>query len=278
MKLWAISDLHLSSAENRDALLDFPHHSGDWLILAGDLGERPEHLDLAFTLLGARFARLIWVPGNHELWTIPSPDGGLRGQAKYEAMLAVCRRHGVCTPEDPYPVWTGPGGPCLIAPLFLLYDYSFAPTGLDPAGAVAWAAEARIRSGDEILLSPYPRPSRVAWCHQRVAWTEKRLTTERPPGLPTILVNHFPLRQDVVDLPRIPRFSPWCGTRLTEGWHRRFDAVACVHGHLHRPATHWRDGVRFEEVSAGYPRQWLPRGRHPATALRRILPHDGAGR
>jgi hypothetical protein len=29
-----------------------------------------------------------------------------------------------------------------------------------------------------------------------------------------------------------------------------------VYGHLHIPSTRVRDGVRFEEVSLGYPRQW----------------------
>jgi hypothetical protein len=29
-----------------------------------------------------------------------------------------------------------------------------------------------------------------------------------------------------------------------------------VYGHLHQRATHMRDGVRFEEVSLGYPPDW----------------------
>ena len=42
--------------------------------------------------------------------------------------MALCREIGVITPEDPYPLWTGDGGP-LIVPLFLLYDYTFRPDG-----------------------------------------------------------------------------------------------------------------------------------------------------
>jgi hypothetical protein len=48
----------------------------------------------------------------------------------------------------------------------------------------------------------------------------------------------------------------WCGTRLTDDWHRRFDVAVVVYGHLHIPRTTWRDGVRFEEVSLGNPREW----------------------
>ena len=71
-----------------------------------------------------------------------------------------------------------------------------------------------------------------------------------------MLVNHYPLQRDHAVLPRIPRFSPWCGTRLTEGWHQRFRAVAVVYGHLHVRCSFEQDGVAFHEVSLGYPGQW----------------------
>ena len=47
-------------------------------------------------------------------------------------------------------------------------------------------------------------------------------------------------------------------------------AVAVVYGHLHIPRTTWHDGVRFEEVSLGYPRERASRRRPDAP--RRILP------
>lgn len=73
-----------------------------------------------------------------------------------------------------------------------------------------------------------------------------------------------------------PEFAQWCGTGLTADWHRRFNVAAVVYGHLHIPRTTWYDGVRFEEVSIGYPREWRKRG-HPRGLLRRILPYDGDG-
>ncbi|MGH9360727.1 MAG: metallophosphoesterase, partial [Thermoanaerobaculia bacterium] len=48
-------------------------------------------------------------------------------------------------------------------------------------------------------------------------------------------------------------------------------AKAVVYGHLHIRATQWRDGVRCEEVSLGYPQNWEP-GRGLASYLREILP------
>ncbi|MCB9672844.1 MAG: metallophosphoesterase [Alphaproteobacteria bacterium] len=271
MQLLALSDLHLAHPENRALVEALSPHPDDWLVLAGDLGEKTAHLEWAFRALGPKFARLIWVPGNHELWTPPSEPDGLRGLARYDAMVRTCREHGVLTPEDPWPTW--PEDPGLhICPLFLLYDYSFAPDGLDPSAAVAWAAKDRIRARDEELLHPDPWPTREAWCAARVARTAERL--EATPG-PKVLINHWPLRRDLVRIPRVPRYLPWCGTRATEDWHVRYDARVVVSGHLHVPATDWRDGVRFEEVSVGYPRErWDDR-----TAdlhLRCILPHPPA--
>jgi hypothetical protein len=71
-----------------------------------------------------------------------------------------------------------------------------------------------------------------------------------------VLVNHFPLRQDLIRTPRVPRFTFWCGSTLTDDWHRQFRAKVVVSGHLHVRSTDWVDSVRFEEVSLGYPRQW----------------------
>jgi hypothetical protein len=73
-----------------------------------------------------------------------------------------------------------------------------------------------------------------------------------------------------VRLGRVPRYAPWCGTRETDDWHLRYRALACVHGHLHVRATDDRDGVRFEEVSLGYPAHW-DQARGVSPYLRRIL-------
>jgi 3',5'-cyclic AMP phosphodiesterase CpdA len=273
VKLYAISDLHVGFEVNRQALQALPAHPDDWLILGGDLGESVEHLEFVLQCLLPRFARLLWVPGNHELWCLPDDPLGLRGEARYQALVKVCQRHGVLTPEDPFVEWRGPGGPCVLAPLFVLYDYSFRPSDVPLDRAVDWAAETGVVCTDEHFLHPDPYPSRVAWCEARCAASERRLAAV---GKSMILINHFPLRQELVFLPMIPRFSIWCGTTRTEDWHRRFGATVVVSGHLHIRSTRWIDGVRFEEVSLGYPRQWRPdKGVEPY--LREILPGPAPG-
>ncbi len=273
MRLWALSDLHVGHPDNRRIIDELAPRPDDWLILGGDVGETAEQLQWVITTLTPRFRRLVWVPGNHELWTVPQKDkSGLRGEAKYQQLVALCRAHGVLTPEDPYEVFDDGDRRYLIAPLFLLYDYSFCPPGLDPAGARAWAAEAGLECADEHLLHPDPYPSRQAWCAARCDETAARLQRAvLAHDGPTVLINHFPLLSEHAVLPLIPRFRIWCGTQRTRDWHRRFRAAAVVYGHLHIPGRHLVDGVRFEEVSLGYPPQWR---RHPElkTAPRQILP------
>jgi 3',5'-cyclic AMP phosphodiesterase CpdA len=214
------------------------------------------------------------VPGNHDLWTIPSNPSDPRGQAKYDRLVRICREYGVLTPEDPYVTWTGEGTRCILAPTFVLYDYTFRPDHIPVDQAVQWAAEENLLCSDEVLLHSDPFLTKSDWCHERVRLTEPRLE-EAAARAPLVIINHFPLRQDLAVLPRIPRFSIWCGTRLTEDWHLRYRAEAVVYGHLHIRATHYRDGVRFEEVSLGYPQNWTEtRGVEPY--LRQILPHPAA--
>ncbi len=272
MKLWAIADLHLRHEANRRALERLTPRRDDWLALAGDVGETEEHLRFALDVLAERFARLLWVPGNHDLWSPPSAPAGHEGEAGYLRLVEICRERGVLTPEDPFPLWPGspPDRPVRVAPLFLLYDYSFAPEGVAPERAVQWALEAETLCADEVLLKPTPYPSREAWCTARCEEAARRLAAAARDGGELVLINHWPLRRELAVLPAVPRFAVWCGTRRTEDWHLRFRARAVVYGHLHIPRTTVIDGVRFDEVSFGYPRNWQGR-RSLDQALRQIL-------
>ncbi len=204
MKVWAISDLHVRFSENRTLLESVSAHPDDWLILGGDLGEGADDLHFVFRALAPKFARLLWVPGNHELWTIPGEAPELRGEAKYQHLVSLCHEYGVLTPEDPYPEWPNenrrvgaPAGPdnhasytlsdaisderarsassprrLVLAPLFLLYDYSFRPDDVTQARAVEWAADTGLACTDEALLNPDPHPnliqSHLAFAHPTV--------------------------------------------------------------------------------------------------------------
>lgn len=255
MKLWAISDLHVGYDDNRRAVEALPAFPDDWLIIAGDTGETPVHLDFVLRRLEPKFAQVIWTPGNHDLWTPNTLAAEQRGAAHYDRLVALCRRYGALTPEDPFAKWPGDGPLRAIVPTFTLFDYSFRPAHVTRDHAVAWAAETGVRSADEDLLTPDPYATCDEWCAARVAATEARLDA-LPRDAKLIVANHFPLRRDLAVLPRIPRFSIWCGTMRTNEWHRRYNVETVVSGHLHLRSSREIDGVKFEEVSLGYPKQW----------------------
>ncbi len=266
-RLLAVSDLHVTHPENRRIVEQLrPESEADWLIVCGDVSETIADVEWALGLLAERFAKVVWTPGNHELWTTPDEQLKLRGEQRYQRLVDICRRLEVLTPEDPYAVWEGDGGPLTIAPLFLLYDYSF---GCNIAStserALALAHEAGIVCSDEFLLHPDPYRSRAAWCRARVSHSEARLEAcDR--DIPIVIVAHFPLIDSPTRVLMHPEFAQWCGTTLTADWHRRFRTYAVVYGHLHIPRVTWHDGVRFEEVSLGYPREW-----HRRNSARPIL-------
>ena len=263
-RLLALSDLHVAYPENREFIEKLrPGTKGDWLLLAGDVGEIFADIEWALRTLSSRFATVIWAPGNHELWTHPEDPVQARGVERYQLLVETCRGLGILTPEDPYPVWDGPEGPVAIAPLFLLYDYSFLPEGVrTKEEALAVAYETGVVCSDEMVLHPDPFPSREAWCHERVAQTEQRLA-ERDPALPLVLVTHWPLTREPTLVLRYPQFAQWCGTTRTRDWHVRFNVTTVVYGHLHIPRVIWQDGVRFVEASVGYPREWRRRAPRP---------------
>ena len=269
--LLAISDLHVGYAENREHVERLrPVTDDDWLLVAGDVGELVADVEWALDRLRRRFAKVVWAPGNHELWTTPGDPVQLRGEHRYAHLVEVCRELGVVTPEDPYPVWHGDGVSALVAPLFLLYDYSFRQPGVtSKEESLALAHAAGVVCTDEVFLHPDPYPTRDAWCQARVEFTRRRLD-EADPTLPTVLVSHFPLVREPTRVLRYPEFAQWCGTELTSDWHQRYRAAVAVYGHLHIPRTTWYDDVRFEEVSVGYPREWHRYGRPPGP--RQILP------
>jgi 3',5'-cyclic AMP phosphodiesterase CpdA len=269
--LFAVSDIHVSYAENRRVVDGLrPETDDDWLVVAGDVGEIFADIERALTLLRARFSTVIWAPGNHELWTHPSDPVQSRGEQRYQALVRMCRDNGVLTPEDEYPVWRGIGGPVTVAPLFLLYDYSFrAPGTATKEESLRKAYDAGVVCTDEMLLHPDPFPDRESWCWARIAETEMRLTAVDP-ALPTVLVTHWPLVRQPTEVMWHPEFAQWCGTDRTADWHLRHRAAVAVYGHLHIPRTTYYDGVRFEEVSLGYPREWSKRD-VPPVPMRRLF-------
>ncbi|GAB3708569.1 metallophosphoesterase [Corynebacterium nasicanis] len=258
--MWLVSDLHVTFPANRERVERLaPAEEGDWLIVAGDVAESIDIVVDTLARLRRRFARVVWCPGNHELFARPSDR--YQGRARYARLIDLLREVGVDTPEDPYPVF----GDVTVAPLFTLYDYSFRPAGRSAAEALIDARAARATLDDELYIAPYVDV--VEWCAERVAYSRERLTAVDGP---TLLVNHWPLAVEPTRRLRQPDMALWCGTTLTRSFARDYRAVGVVHGHLHMPEEIMVEGVPHVDVSLGYPFEQvhMPRRAWPMPGLR----------
>src|ERR1700682_1735383 len=103
--LFATSDLHSSHSENRRIIDEMrPESSDDWLIAAGDVDDTFSKIEKALSLFRRRYAKVIWTPGNHELWTLREDPVQRRGAARYQALVQMCRHNDILTPEDEFAI------------------------------------------------------------------------------------------------------------------------------------------------------------------------------
>ena len=208
--------------------------------------------------LQPRFAQLVWTPGNHDLWTPQTLRGGeARRRRTTSGWSRLCSRYGVLTPEDPYARWPGDGPTRAIVPTFLLFDYSFRPDRRD-ARATRWRGP-RSPACDrptKICSRPIRIATRDDWCAARVAATEARLAA-LPADVKLIVANHFPLRRDLAVAAAHPalldlvRHDADRTTGIAASTSKRWSTATCTCDRARAI-----DGVRFEEVSLGYPKQW----------------------
>ena len=128
VKFYAISDCHVCFRNESPAVGGLSSMQRTGSILAGDFwARRRVTCNWPWRWPDPAVRSRDSGAGNHELWSLPSDPDKVRGEARYLRCVEICRELGVLTPEDPYPVWPGAGPPCVVVPLFLLYDYSFRP-------------------------------------------------------------------------------------------------------------------------------------------------------
>ncbi len=251
--LWAASDLHLREPGNRRLVSEaLPTSNDDWLLLAGDIGTAD---DLRWLLATVRslFAGIIFVPGNHDLWV--STEESDSGEA-YDRLLDVCHDFDVLTPRDPWFVLETMEGPRYLVPLMMLYDYTGMGSGsMSPEEALAQANEAGVVFSDEYFLRPPQGFASIAeWSRVQVADARQGLNA-LPATARTILINHYPLTARPLGFFRCPYYALWSGTSATFSWPERYRASHVIYGHQHIPHRFVENGVTYQEVSLGYPRE-----------------------
>ena len=204
---------------------------------------------LRLRTLTARFRQVIWVPGNHELWTLPREQPPLRGEARYQQLVASAAATVCSRPEDPYPRWPGEGRHracwrrCSCS--------TTTPSGRTRRPqdeALEWAPE----DGRDVhrrgrCSTRTPTPPGQAWCRARVERDPRAAGGAARATARTILINHFPLRYEHVRLPRIPRFSHL----VRHAPHRGLAPALPRGGGRVRPPAHARHAVARRRALRG---------------------------
>lgn len=119
MRIFALSDLHIDYDENARwvADLSLAEYQDDVLILAGDVTDARRLLDWCLTALARRFHKVLFVPGNHDLWVVRE-DREKDSLQKFDDICAVVESSGAS-------MQAFHERDVSIIPMLGWYDYSF---------------------------------------------------------------------------------------------------------------------------------------------------------
>merc|ERR1712190_144098 len=121
-KVYVMSDLHYDHKKNHEWVgqIDEFQFQEDVLIVAGNVADSLNSLARALKALKAKFRRVFFTPGNHEMWIHPSEDDRFPDSiTKFHAILEVCDELGV----DVFPAPISKD--CFIVPFFSWYNSEF---------------------------------------------------------------------------------------------------------------------------------------------------------
>jgi predicted phosphodiesterase len=236
MRVFALSDIHIDYSENRNWLagLSVQDYTNDVLILAGDISDLGQCVELAFRSLGKRFREVMYVPGNHDLWIRRS---GIRDSlASLDRIKAMAYEHGI---------HMGPRsiGSISFVPLYGWYDYSFGTPGRE-------------------LLNMWMDFSSCTWPQDFseqeitrffISMNERHLATRNEY---IISFSHFMPRVDLMPsiIPAHKRILyPVLGTALLEEQIRKLGSDIHIYGHTHVNAMVRKEGILYVNNAFGYP-------------------------
>jgi predicted phosphodiesterase len=248
MRVFATSDLHVDYDVNARWIRDLSaaDYRDDVLILAGDVTDTISLLEWTLGTLSSKFRKVLFVPGNHDLWVVRQ-DRVKSSLQKFDDVRAVAEATGASME-----LFRDRG--VSIVPLLSWYDYSFG----EPS---------------EELRSVWM--DYVA-CRWPVDYSERQIADHfvalndghvAPAGDLVITYSHFLPRIDVMPgyMPGTQRFLyPVLGCSRLDGQARTLGARIHVYGHSHINRRVHIDGVTYINNAFGYPSE-------TAIAAKRLL-------
>lgn len=239
MRIFALSDVHADFEPNARWLrsLSLHDHQADVLILAGDVSDSLRLLGWCLELLARRFQKVLFVPGNHELWTLRDRPR-IGSFEKFEIIRELVRNSGAS-------METFRTNQLSIVPLLGWYDYSFGTPSSELKEA--WM---------DFHACAWPPGCGAPEITTRfLELNESALTEARPT---VISFSHFLPRPELV-----PRrgarqtldLSPVLGSAQLDLQLRRAGSTLHVYGHSHVNRRLVIDAVTYVNNAFGYPHE-----------------------
>lgn len=236
MRVFAVSDIHVDYEVNMRWVrhLSRSDYRDDLLIVAGDLTHKLPELATCLTELATRFAKVLFVPGNHDVWVLgEAPER--TSLDKFDDVVEVVEHSGAS-------MRAYQRRDVIIVPLLGWYDYSFGRPSADLYSmwmdfhACRWPAGF---GADEISMH-FTRMNQ-----QTVNGASKVIT-----------FSHFMPRIDLIPAQVSSRhrvLDPVLGSTRIERQLRQLGSSMHVYGHSHINRRIPIDGVTYINNALGYP-------------------------
>lgn len=239
MRLFAVSDIHIDYDVNARWLAELStvDHRNDVLILAGDVTDMLRLLHWALRELARRFRKVLFVPGNHDLWVIRD-NAQKNSLQKFDEVATVVKDSGASM--EPYRL-----DDMTIVPLLGWYDGSFGQPSAELRSMWMDYRACRWPStwGDREIAAHF--------ASHNERWT-------MPAEGTVITYSHFLPRIDVMPdgIPADRRILyPVLGTATLDAQLRRLGSTLHVYGHSHVNRQVTIDGVQYINNAFGYPNE-----------------------
>ena len=243
MRIFAISDIHIDYEVNAKwiANLSSSDYRNDVLILAGDVTDTLRLLDWCLGRLARRFRKVLFVPGNHDLW-VAREERDKTSLQKFQDITAVVESSGASMSA-----FSENG--VSIVPLFGWYDYSFGEPSVELRSMWMDYRACRWPSG--------LRERQIAAHFAALNCGRSDVSA----GDSVITFSHFLPRIDLMPayIPPEKRFLyPVLGSTRLERQLRELNSSIHVYGHSHVNRSIELDGVSYINNAFGYPSEtWL---------------------
>jgi predicted phosphodiesterase len=243
MRVFALSDIHVDYDENARWVsnLSLAEYQNDILILAGDVTDTKRLFDWCLRTLVKRFKKVVFVPGNHDLWVIREEDRSKNSLQKFEEVCAMVESSGAS-------MQTFRERGVSIVPLLTWYDYSFGRPTEELKSIWLDYHACRWPSGftEKDIVEHF-----AALNNKQANWPDDTVIT----------YSHFLPRIDLMPgfIPKAKKvLYPVLGSTQLERQLRRLNPKIHVYGHSHVNRHVKIDGVSYINNAFGYPSEtWI---------------------